>query len=57
MLKIPHPMMALRKFVLIPFNELAPGFVVPVIKKSVKSLLRYCPDTSNVRKHIPEKQA
>ncbi len=56
-LHIPHPMLAIRKFVLVPFNELVPDFIVPLVKKTVKDLLKHCPDTTIVRKHIPEKRA
>ena len=47
-LKIPHPYMAERRFVLVPLAEIAPGFIHPVLKKSMKSLLQSCSDKSNV---------
>ena len=47
-LKIPHPHMAERRFVLVPLAEIAPGFIHPVLKKSIKSLLISCPDKSSV---------
>ena len=38
-LKIPHPLMAQRRFVLEPLAEIAPGFIHPVLQKTIKQLL------------------
>ena len=54
---IPHPRIAFRKFVLIPFHELAPDFVIPGLNVSVKNLLHVCIDASIVVKHSLESRA
>lgn len=50
-LKIPHPLMHERKFVLVPLCEIEPEMVHPVLKKSIASLLKSCKDKSKVRKN------
>lgn len=37
-LNVPHPLMHQRNFVLEPLNEIAPDFIHPVFKKSIKEL-------------------
>ena len=51
-LTIPHPGIPYRRFVLVPFCELAPNFTVPGWKLSVSDLLTKCTDKSAVQKHI-----
>ncbi|MCR4560614.1 MAG: 2-amino-4-hydroxy-6-hydroxymethyldihydropteridine diphosphokinase [Bacteroidales bacterium] len=47
---IPHPKIALRLFVLIPLCDIAPEFLHPVLKKTVRQLLDECEDTGRVEK-------
>jgi 2-amino-4-hydroxy-6-hydroxymethyldihydropteridine pyrophosphokinase len=49
-IQIPHGEVLNRRFVLIPLNEIAPGFVDPVRKLSIVDLLKFCPDTCTVRR-------
>jgi len=50
-LKIPHPLLHERKFVLVPLCEIAPEMVHPVLKKSIAELLEICEDKSKVILH------
>ena len=47
-LTIPHPSLALRKFVLIPFDEIATDYKIPLLKLTVNELLKRCVDQSYV---------
>lgn len=47
---IPHPSIPLRRFVLIPLAELAPLKVHPVLKKTIRTLLKECADPLPVTK-------
>ncbi|NVO00791.1 MAG: 2-amino-4-hydroxy-6-hydroxymethyldihydropteridine diphosphokinase [Geobacteraceae bacterium] len=49
-LVIPHPRLNKRKFVLEPLAEIAPGFIHPLLGKSVSSLLSGLDDTTRVTK-------
>lgn len=47
-LKVPHPELANRKFVLLPLAELAPAFVHPISGTSISSMLATTPDKKKV---------
>ncbi|MBX3256896.1 MAG: 2-amino-4-hydroxy-6-hydroxymethyldihydropteridine diphosphokinase [Chitinophagaceae bacterium] len=47
---IPHPALPQRRFALEPLGEIAPGYIHPVLKKSIKLLLEECPDPLEVEK-------
>lgn len=50
-LKIPHPGMSVRKFVLIPLSELAPDFIHPVSRQSIRQMAEACTDPLPVHKY------
>lgn len=49
-LKIPHPLLHERRFVLAPLQEIAPVFMHPVLLQSITQLLESCTDSSKVDK-------
>lgn len=50
-LKVPHPQMHLRQFVLVPLLEIVPDYVHPVLHKTVRELAAGCPDTLPVNRY------
>lgn len=55
-LELPHPRIHLRKFVLIPFCDIAKDFIHPELKKSVRTILKNCSDTLEVKQFVSEKK-
>ena len=49
-LKVPHPEMEKRKFVLVPLHEIAPDLVHPVSGLTVGEMVAACPDRGRVVK-------
>ena len=56
-LNLPHPRLHLRRFVLVPLNELVPTMQHPVLKQTVAELLRNLDDTSEVKVWKPNHNA
>ena len=50
LLKIPHPELQNRRFVLEPLAEIAPQIIHPVLKKTIIDLLAICTDKLEVRR-------
>lgn len=48
-LKVPHPRLAERRFVLQPLMDIAPDLIHPVLQKRVSELFDLCSDTSAVK--------
>ena len=49
-LKVPHPKMLERKFVLVPLTEIAGSVIHPIAKKSINTCLQNCDDTGTIEK-------
>ena len=49
LLNVPHPKIAERKFVLKPWNDIAPNFMIANINKDIKELLILTADQSSTR--------
>ena len=52
-LRLPHPRLHMRRFVLEPLAEIAPRFVHPVLNRSVEELLETLVDKSEVKRWSP----
>lgn len=53
LVKLPHPRLHLRNFVLVPFAEIAPHIVHPVFNQTIQELLDNSKDTSKVKRWQP----
>jgi 2-amino-4-hydroxy-6-hydroxymethyldihydropteridine diphosphokinase len=49
---IPHSLLQERRFILEPMAEIAPEFLHPILKKSMKELLHECIDESEIIKRV-----
>ncbi|GAB1308501.1 2-amino-4-hydroxy-6-hydroxymethyldihydropteridine diphosphokinase [Urechidicola sp. KH5] len=49
-LKVPHPRMLERKFVLVPLTEIAPNLKHPIEKQTILMCLQKCDDHSDIEK-------
>jgi len=49
-LKVPHPKMLERKFVLVPLTEIAPNVIHPIEKKTILICLQNCNDSGEIEK-------
>ena len=47
-LSIPHPLLAHRRFILVPLAEIAPEKIHPVTKMTIREMLQNCPDKLKV---------
>lgn len=47
-LRLPHPRLPERRFVLVPLAEIAPALLHPQLGLSIEELLRRCPDHAKV---------
>jgi len=55
-LQLPHPRLHLRRFVLVPLNELVPTLLHPTLNRTISDLLEGTQDTSDVQSWQPDHQ-
>jgi 2-amino-4-hydroxy-6-hydroxymethyldihydropteridine diphosphokinase len=48
-LQVPHPRMQLRRFAMVPLDEIAGEYIHPVLLTTIHQLVLECPDSLNVR--------
>ncbi len=51
-LVIPHPRLHDRMFTLVPLNEIAPDYLHPILKKTIRELVNLCQDKLMVKKYL-----
>jgi 2-amino-4-hydroxy-6-hydroxymethyldihydropteridine diphosphokinase len=49
-LTVPHPLLHVRRFTLLPLAEIAPDFIHPVLQLSMRDLLEKCEDLGTANK-------
>jgi len=49
-LAVPHPLLHLRNFVLVPLNDILPDFLHPLLQKTTKELVTLSPDKTKLQK-------
>lgn len=47
---VPHPLLQLRRFVLLPLSEINPSKMHPLLKQTIEHLLANCNDPLTVEK-------
>ena len=47
--QVPHPRIQMRRFVLVPLNEIAPETIIPGSGKTVRKALKTCPDRGSIK--------
>ena len=55
-LKVPHPQLQFRQFVLVPLQEIIPNWEHPVLHKTIHTLLKQCTDPLPAVKFMNELQ-